>query len=366
MANLRVALLGAGNISATHISAIRQLSGIEIVGVCDIDYKRASGLQEKEGIAGAWDNVDQMLRECRPGIVHVLLPPPAHHDAAIKCLDAGSHVFMEKPFCMTVAECRNVQKTAERAGLTVGVNHNMAFTPGMMLLIEAIRDLRLGAVEHVAVSYSLPIPGLKKGLTGPWMFGETGRIMLEVGPHPVSVVCRLMGAVKQATTAVAGEIILPDNTRLFSTWMSSMVCERGTGTVMLSTGIGFGSISVHVIGEDGEAFVDLRRNTVRISAKDRYIRAGDLMDGLRNGMSVARQSFRNFRASALGSTGLGKPYVLQDMAVRNSLESFYNALRSGHAPLIGAEQGTNVVEACHMIIDGARRFAEEREPVAVG
>jgi predicted dehydrogenase len=236
----------------------------------------------------------------------------------------------------------------------------------MMLLIEAIRDRRLGAVEHVAVSYSLPMPGLKKGLAGHWMFGETGRIMLEVGPHPVSVVCRLVGAVKQATTAVAGEITLPDHTRLFGTWMSSMVCERGTGTVMLSTGMGFGSASVHVIGEDGEAFVDLLRNTLRISEKNRYIRAADLVDGMRNGLSVARQSLSNFRAFAMGSTGLGKPYLLQDMAVRNSLESFYNAVRSGHAPVIGAEQGTNVVEACHMIIDGARRFAEEREPVAVG
>jgi predicted dehydrogenase len=361
---LRVAFLGAGNIASSHLAAIRQLSGIEIVAVCDLNYERASAVQKQEGIPKAYADAGTMLRESAPHIVHVLLPPAAHCEAAETCLRGGSHVFVEKPFFVTVRECHRVRDLANRLGLKVGVNHNLAFMPGMMRLIEEIRNLRLGAIEHVSVMYSIPMPGLAKGPATHWMFGESGRIMLELGPHPVSIVCRLLGAVKNAETAVSGEITLANHTTFYSTWMSSMVCERGTANLVLSTGGGYSSGSVHVIGQDGEAFVDLSRNTFRISEKNRYIRAGDLVDGINNGLSVALQGLRNFIAYGLGATGLGKPYVLQEASVKNSLENFYSAVRSGYSPTISADEGTAVIEACCLIVDGARRFAHEGDRLA--
>ncbi len=285
---LRVALLGAGNIATTHLAAIRQLRGIELVGVTDLNYERAVAVQKQAGIANAYRDVDTMLRECRPQIVHVLLPPTAHCEAAVKCLEAGSHVFAEKPFCVTVEECRRVGVLAKSLGLKVGVNHNMAFTPAMMRLIGEIRTNRLGALEHVTVMYTIPMPGLAKSPATHWMFGETGRIMLEIGPHPVSIICRLLGGVKDANTAVSGEITLMNQTRFFSTWMSTLVCERGTANLVLSTGGGYSSGSVQVAGQDGTAFVDLSRDTLRVTEKTRYIRAVDLADGLSNGISVMR------------------------------------------------------------------------------
>jgi predicted dehydrogenase len=361
---LRVALLGAGNIASAHLAAIRQLNGIEIVGVTDLNFERAVAVQKKEGIGKAYPDTDSMLRDCKPQIVHVLLPPTAHCEAAIQCLEAGCHVFVEKPFCVTVEECQRVRDLAKRLGLKVGVNHNLAFMPGMMRLIEEIRDLRLGAVEHVTVMYTIPMPGLAKSPATQWMFGESGRIMLELGPHPVSIVCRLLGAVKSASTAVGGEITLLNKTRFFSTWMSSMVCERGTASLVLSTGGGYSSGSVQVIGQDGTAFVDLSHNTIRVSEKNRYIRAADLVDGVSNGVSVAGQSLRHFLAYGVGATGLGKPYALQETSVKNSLENFYNAVRNGHAPTVGADEGTEVIEACSMIIEGGLRFAADGDRVA--
>src|SRR6185312_9125292 len=363
---LRVALLGAGNIATAHLAAIRQLSNIEIVGVSDLNYERAVAVQKHEGIAGAYSDLDTMLRQCRPQIVHVLLPPAAHCEAAAQCLNAGCHVFVEKPFCVTLEECQYVRDLAQKLGLKVGVNHNLAFMPGVLRLIDEIRNLRLGAIEHVTVMYSIPMPGLAKSPATHWMFGESGRIMLELGPHPVSIVCRLLGAVKDTSTAVDGEITLANKTLFYSTWMSSMVCERGTASLVLSTGGGWSGGSVHVIGQDGEAFVDLRRNTLRISQKDRYIRAGDLVDGLSNGLSIARQSLRNFVAYGIGATGLGKPYALQETSVKNSLESFYKAVRYDYSPVVGAEEGTAVIEACLRIINGARQFTGERDVVAAG
>jgi predicted dehydrogenase len=361
---VRVALLGAGNIATAHLAAIHQLNAVEIVGVSDLNYERAIAVQKQEGIANAYPDAETMLRQCRPQIVHVLLPPAAHYEAAVTCLEAGCHVFVEKPFCVTPEECRRVRDLAQRLGLKVGVNHNLAFMPGMMRLIDEIRNLRLGAIRHVTVMYSIPMPGLAKSPATHWMFGESGRIMLELGPHPVSIVCRLLGAVKDASTSVDGEITLANKALFYSTWMSSLICERGTASLVLSTAGGWPGGSVHVIGEDGEAFVDLRRNTFRISEKNRYIRAGDLVDGLSNGISVARQSLRNFIAYGLGATGLRKSYGLQETSVKNSLESFYHAVRYDSPPIVGADEGTDVIDACFRIIEGARHFTSERDVVA--
>jgi predicted dehydrogenase len=361
---LRVALSGAGNIASTHLTAIRRMGGVEIVGICDLNYERAVAVQRKEGIGQAFGDTATMLRECAPEIVHVLLPPAAHCDVALQCLEAGSHVFVEKPFCVTSEECGRVRALARRLGLKAGVNHNLAFMPGMLRLIDAIRNLRLGALRHVSVVYSIPMPGLAKNPATHWMFGESGRIMLELGPHPVSIVCRLLGAVLDAGSVAEGEITLRNGTRFFTSWMSSMVCERGTASLLLTLKEGYSCGSVHVIGEDGAAFVDLRRNTFRISEKTRYIRADDLVDALSNGLSVVRQGVANFVAYSLGATGLGTPYGLQETSVQNSIQDFYSAVRAGHEPTAGAGQGSDVVDACLRIAAGALHFARAGEAIA--
>ena len=50
--------------------------------------------------------------------------------------------------------------------------------------------------------------------------------------------------------------------------------------------------------------------------------------------------------------------------MKNSVENFYDAVRNGYAPTIGAEEGTDVIEACSLIIEGARLFAAEGTTVA--
>jgi predicted dehydrogenase len=356
---IRVALLGAGVIAGPHISALKSLPGLNVVAVCDLDAAKARAFQEEHGIPLAFADLTAMLGETSPDAVHVLLPPTAHARAAEQCLEAGSHVLVEKPFCVSVAECRRVEGVAERVGRRVGVNHNLTFMPSFLKLVEAIRSCRLGALEHVRVMYNLPAPGIATGPHTHWMFGGVGNVILEIGPHPISVICRLLGRAVSASTAVSGELTLTNGTPFFRTWQSSLVCERGAAQFVLSLGGGYQSTTVHVIGEDGEALADFRRNTIRLSENNRYLRAGDLVDGWTNASGLARQSFGNFLRYGLGTVGLRSPYQMQNVSVKNSLAAFYQALRSGCAPVIGGAEGTAVVEACELVINSARVFAAQ-------
>ncbi len=302
-----------------------------------------------------------MLQAARPDAVHVLLPPDLHASAAEKCLLAGAHVFVEKPFGMTVEECRRVQAVAQHEGLQIGVNHNVVFMPAFLDLIDAIRACRFGGIEQVQVMFTAPMPGIDTGVHSHWMFGATDRLMLELGPHPISVCTRLLGRATKASTAVSGELTLSNGVRFFKHWHISLVCERGGAQCSFSVGGRYQSIAVHVLGEDAQAFVDLRRNTLQIIEKTPYLRLDDMVNGFRNSLALARRNLRNLKSYSLGSVGFAPRYEQQTFSFQASIAAFYRALAAGKAPRIDGREGTAVVEACQMTIDSALAFAERTE-----
>jgi predicted dehydrogenase len=356
----RVALLGTGVIATPHTSALRELGPmVEVAAVCDLDRAKAEAFRQLWAIPAAYEDLDTMIGEVRPDVVHVLLPPAAPALMAQACLDRGCHVFVEKPFSLTSNECRAVVRAAERNGRKVGVNHNLTYMPSVLKLIDEIRSCRLGEAQHTTVMYSLPMPALATGPHDQWMFGGMERILLELGPHPLSVVYRLMGPVQFASTSLAGPRILSNGRMFHDTWQMSLVCRRGTAQCVLALGGEYLNTWVHVLGQDGEAWADLRRNTVRVSEKTRYARTDNLVDAWRNGAGVIRQSARNFAAQMKGALGLGPPYEMQTLSMNASIRAFYQALADGRKPPVDGEDGTAVVELCEAAIRSATISVQE-------
>jgi predicted dehydrogenase len=302
-----------------------------------------------------------MLRESRPDVVHILLPPELHATAAEECLSAGCHVFVEKPFCVTVDECRAVEAAAARNGLQIGVNHNVVFMPAFLDLIQAIRDCRFGAIDQVQVMFTAPMPGIETAVPNHWMFSGTDRLMLELGPHPLSICIRLVGRALKASTAVSGEVTLSNGVRFFKHWQTSFVCEHGNAQCTFSVGGAYASIAVHVIGEDAQAFVDLRRNSIQIIEKTPYLRLDDAVNSWKSSVAMARRNLRNMKQYSLGAVGFAPRYDQQGFSFHASIAAFYRALAAGRIPRIDGAEGTRVVEACQMTIDSAFAFAEQQE-----
>lgn len=357
---LRVGLLGAGVISTPHAVALQNVPHARLVAVCDKDVAKAQALGRKWQVHSIFDSLPRMIEEADLDVVHVLLPPAAHADAARECLQSGVHIFVEKPFCVSARECAMVQDAAARADRQVGINHNLTYMPGIMRLFDEIRSWRLGAVEHVTVAYNLLMPALAAGQHGHWMFGSQERLMLELGPHPLSVICRLLGPVTSSATALDGYWKLTNGQSFYDTWQTSLVCERGTAQMLLSVGREYLNTWVHVIGQDGEAFVDLRRNTVRISEKTKYMRTDNLVDAWRNSRDLLSAGLNNFSAYLQGALGLKPAYELQNISVGGSVNAFYDALVAGREFPAGIAEGTAVVQACESIIESGKQFIENQ------
>ena len=125
---LRVAIVGCGKIADDHASQIQRIKGCEIVGVCDREPLMARQLYDRFPIKQYFSEVSKLLNESRPNVVHITTPPTSHFDLAKTCLDAGCHVYIEKPFTLYEAEAEELIGLANEKGLKITVGHDHQFT----------------------------------------------------------------------------------------------------------------------------------------------------------------------------------------------------------------------------------------------
>ncbi len=121
MQGLRVAIVGAGGIGNYHLSQIKKLEGVEVVGVADIDLGRARDLASKAGGCSAFDAHVAMYDAVKPDAVFVGIPPFAHTDQETAAAERGIHIFVQKPPAATLDKARQVLAVIEKAGVIAAV-----------------------------------------------------------------------------------------------------------------------------------------------------------------------------------------------------------------------------------------------------
>ncbi len=120
MDKLRAAVIGCGNISRSHFSAIENCENVELGAVCDINAERADKCAEKYGVK-AYYSIEELLADGAADSVHICTPHYLHAVQSIEALEAGCHVFCEKPMAIRYSDALKVEKTARRCGKSFGV-----------------------------------------------------------------------------------------------------------------------------------------------------------------------------------------------------------------------------------------------------
>jgi predicted dehydrogenase len=125
---LRVAIVGCGKIADQHLWAIQRIPFAEVVGMCDREALMAEQMAERYAVSHFSDDVSRLLKETRPDVVHVTTPPQSHFSIAALCLEAGCHVYIEKPFTVDTGEAVRLLALADDRRRKVTVGHNAQFT----------------------------------------------------------------------------------------------------------------------------------------------------------------------------------------------------------------------------------------------
>src|SRR2546427_6503095 len=119
---VNVALVGCGKVADQHIAEIQKLGTAEVVAVCDRELLMAEQLASRYGVYRYYSDFNRLLGEVKPDVVHVTTPPQAHASLAIQALDAGCHIFVEKPLALDREETKYLIDYAvrKRRKMTVG------------------------------------------------------------------------------------------------------------------------------------------------------------------------------------------------------------------------------------------------------
>jgi predicted dehydrogenase len=349
---MKVALVGAGFIADYHAAALRRLPDTSIVGVVDHDASRAEALGSRWSIS-VFPTLDALLK-VRPDVVHILTPPPVHASAALACLDADCHLFIEKPVTVSSRECDEIVRASARRQRVVGVNQNALYHPAFQQMTRWIRERWLGRVEHVTAWWNVPLPQIQQRQFGHWMFAEPVNILLEQAVHPLSQIVYLLGQPLSCSVVTGDCVPLAADRSFVSTWTATLRCQRGTATCHLSFGRSFSETALHVIGEDGVAYADLRRNLARLSWKTKYIeQTDDLVNGIAAGGRTIHDAVLNFARYCLAFLKLRERSDPFYTGIEDSILAFHAAVRDGRPAPVSLAFGSTLVRACEMMAKAA-------------
>jgi predicted dehydrogenase len=186
-AALKVALVGCGQIADAHLQEIRKIPGAEAVAVCDRHLDLARQAAERFEVPDVYDDLDRMLDSTQPDVLHVTTPPQSHRAIASRALSAGSHVYIEKPFAVDVADADAILDAARRHGRLVCVGHDQLFDPTWDACRRLIDSGAVGRVVHVdsVQGYNLsgPFGKVLAGDPGHWVHALPGGLFQNVMSH---------------------------------------------------------------------------------------------------------------------------------------------------------------------------------------
>src|ERR1700723_320772 len=124
---LKIGIVGCGKIADSHASQIQRIKGTEIVAVCDREPLMAQQLCERFAIKQQFNDLVALLENAKPDVVHITTPPQHHFEAAKLCLEAGCHIYVEKPFTGDEQEAQELIALAEERDLKITVGHDNQF-----------------------------------------------------------------------------------------------------------------------------------------------------------------------------------------------------------------------------------------------
>ena len=147
---LKVAVIGTGMIAnGGHVPAWKNLSGqVEIVGVAGTDRDRTERMARANGIPQAYADWQKMLTETKPDIVSVTTPNSYHREHTVAALEAGAHVWCEKPAATSHADAARMFEVAEKRGRRLFICQNLRFANEALAAKELVKAGRLGRIYY--------------------------------------------------------------------------------------------------------------------------------------------------------------------------------------------------------------------------
>mgnify|MGYP000040499254 CR=1 FL=1 len=312
-----VGLVGLGEIGQVHQAGLRESDHVEVVSLLDLDADLVEQSRQQERVAQSFDD---LLEDSDISVIDICLPHNLHTPFALKAIEAGRHVLLEKPMAMSVKDCTRIIDAAAVAGVSVGVSHNQLVYEPLQRLAAMVDAGELGDLLTVRARLAIG------GKYGAWRSDPDqagGGLLMDAGVHRVYVLQRLGGPIR-AVTAVMDQ---PKRENVYA-----MVVEFESGAI--------GTIDATYNGPAG--LFDDQIEVVGTAAVARMAGCEALFEGFTTDPALQVWSDGSWTEHAAANDWAG--------SVKASVGAFCEAIAVGLTPPTNGEDGRRtmkVIEAAY-------------------
>jgi predicted dehydrogenase len=187
---LRAAVVGLGYWGPNLARNFSASGAFRLSGLCDADPARLKAAAALYPSAMATETLDGLLAG-KPDLVAIATPVSSHYELARRCLEAGSHVLVEKPFTATVEEAEKLLTLAEKTSRRIFVDHTFLFTGAVEEIKRQVDAGNLGDllyVDSVRINLGLFQPDVD--------------VIWDLAPHDLSILHYILGRLPSTVSAM--------------------------------------------------------------------------------------------------------------------------------------------------------------------
>jgi predicted dehydrogenase len=241
-----VGIVGIGFMGMIHYLAAQRLDRGRVVAVCSRDPKKLAGdwtgIQGNFGPRGTqmdlsaharYTGIDALLADPNVALVDLCVPNDEHAPLAIRALEAGKHVLVEKPIALTTADADAMLDAARRSGRLLMVAHVLPFFPEFAFAADAVRSGRYGALRAAHFRRVIARPDWSHGIADADRSGGPAIDLHIHDTHFIGLVCgapravQSRGAVEQSAVVHLATQYLYDDANLAVSAVSGALSQAG-------------------------------------------------------------------------------------------------------------------------------------------
>ncbi len=340
---IRLGIIGCGRVSwERHHPALRRLPEFQVTAVCDLDQDRAARIGKLFGASRSFTSYRAMLEECELDAAAVLTQTAAHTETGVAVLEAGKHLFLEKPIALTAGDANRLIEARERSGRVAQVCFNLRWHRLIRQARELIRQGVVGQVKAIRSVYTHD----RTGETAPdWhrQLSLGGGVILNEGVHHYDLWRYLLDrSVRQVHVLSRPSSVYEDETSVISASLDGGVLATGVFSFLSGP-----NSEVEVFGDRGRLLISLYRfDGLQFYSSRTY--PGNSVDRLKRGaravlaLPALISDVRNgggFQATFAACWRSFGRSVLEGMPVGCTLEDGLSALHVALASAVSARTG---------------------------
>lgn len=199
---IKILIVGCGNMGASHAAAYHQMPEFEICGLVARGESKKRLNEKLNSNYPLFDNYEDALAQSKPDAVCISTYPDTHEEFAIKALEAGCHIFIEKPLADTVSGCERIIQKANETGKKVVVGYILRHHPSWIRFIEESQKLGKPLVMRMNLNqqshgYMWDVHrNLMKSLSP----------IVDCGVHYIDVMCQMTRSKPLSVTAIGARL----------------------------------------------------------------------------------------------------------------------------------------------------------------